>query len=94
MSWRGAPAPSTYRHPTAWLRAGYRLPLCRASPPALSGLLFTPGSSQSRLLSSTMAQLFFPQCPRRSFTPGTPGFHGGTSISLLSSLNNQNSCPV
>ena len=39
-------------------------------------------------------QLFFHRCPRRSFTPGTPGFHGGTSISLLSSLNNQNSCPV
>lgn len=75
--------------------AGRRAPASvLSSQPALSGPC-SAQSSQSKLLSSTMAQLFFhPSVSRQKLPPGTPWFHGGTSISLLSSLNNQNSCPV
>lgn len=86
------PPATTYRHPVEWLA-------CRAkaatwlSHPALSDLLVTLGSSQNRLLSSEMAQLSFHRRPYENLTPG-PRFHVCTSILLLSSLNNQNFCPV
>lgn len=93
MSWARGPCPQHLQ--TSRGAAERRAPAAAVpSQPALSGALLSPGSSRSRLLSSTMAQLLFHQCPRRSLTPGTPWFHGGTSVSLLSSLNNQNSCPV
>ena len=75
-----------------WLSAGAGCRFAEPAHPAWSPAHPRRLAEQAAEQRSGPAVLL-PVSPQK-LPPGTPWFHGGTSTSLLSSLNNQNSCPV